>query len=133
MAPLCYWVYRLRGGPKPDLVQALESNLSFGNILYSHFCHGMYLKHHWSRSGASGLRGAFRWIDHKLHAWMETSTYTQSQAGRRAIPRPGKGTAGGVPVYQRQTDSPSQSHQSDTVTKTSRLRSPGFSSPFGYG
>jgi glycosyltransferase involved in cell wall biosynthesis len=79
MAPLCYLLYRLRGGPKPDLVQALESNLSFGNILYAHFCHGMYLKHHWSKSGAKGLRGAFRWIDHQLHAWMENFTYPRAK------------------------------------------------------
>ena len=43
MAPLCYLFYRLRGGAKFDLVQALESNLSFGDLLYSHFCHRMYL------------------------------------------------------------------------------------------
>ncbi len=27
MAPLCYLLYRIRGGPRFDLVQALESNL----------------------------------------------------------------------------------------------------------
>ena len=79
MAPLCYWLYRLRGGPKPDLVQALESNLAFGDLLYSHFCHGMYLKHHWSKSGARGLRGWFRWLDHQLHAWMESFTYPRAK------------------------------------------------------
>jgi glycosyltransferase involved in cell wall biosynthesis len=79
MAPLCYLLYRLRGGAKPDLVQALESNLSFGDIRYSHFCHGMYLKHHWSKSGAKGLRGWFRWIDHQLHAWMENYIYPRAK------------------------------------------------------
>jgi glycosyltransferase involved in cell wall biosynthesis len=79
MAPLCYLLYRLRGGAKPDLVQALESNLAFGDIRYSHFCHGMYLKHHWSKSGAKGLRGWFRWIDHQLHAWMENYTYPRAK------------------------------------------------------
>jgi glycosyltransferase involved in cell wall biosynthesis len=79
MAPLCYMLYRLRGGAKPDLVQALESNLAFGDIRYSHFCHGMYLKHHWSKSGAKGLRGWFRWIDHQLHAWMENYTYPRAK------------------------------------------------------
>lgn len=79
MAPLCYLLYRLRGGAKPDLVQALESNLAFGDILYSHFCHGMYLKHHWSKSGATGLRGWFRWLDHELHAWMEHFTYPRAK------------------------------------------------------
>ena len=79
MAPLCYLLYRIRGGPRFDLVQALESNLSFGDLLYSHFCHRMYLKHHWSKSGAKGLRGWFRWLDHKLHAWMESFTYPRAK------------------------------------------------------
>jgi glycosyltransferase involved in cell wall biosynthesis len=79
MAPLCYLLYRLRGGPKADLVQALESNLTFGDLLYSHFCHGLYLKHHWSKSGAKGVRGWFRWLDHKLHAWMESFTYPRAK------------------------------------------------------
>ncbi len=79
MAPLCYLIYRLRGGKRFDLVQALESNLVFGDLLYSHFCHRMYLKHHWSKSGATGLRGAFRWLDHQLHAWMESFTYPRAK------------------------------------------------------
>jgi glycosyltransferase involved in cell wall biosynthesis len=79
MAPLCFLLYRLRGGAKFDLVQALESNLSFGDLLYSHFCHRMYLKHHWNKSGAKGLRGWFRWLDHKLHAWMESFTYPRAK------------------------------------------------------
>jgi len=79
MAPLCYLFYRLRGGAKFDLVQALESNLVFADLLYSHFCHRMYLKHHWSKSGARGLRGWFRWLDHQLHAWMEGFTYPRAK------------------------------------------------------
>ena len=39
----------------------------------------MYLKHHWSKSGAKGLRGWFRWLDHKLHAWMENFTYPRAK------------------------------------------------------
>ena len=89
MAPLCYLLYRVRGGAKPDLVQALESNLAFGDLLYSHFCHGMYLKHHWSKSGAKGLRGWFRWLDHQLHAWMENFTYPRA----RQIVVPSQGLA----------------------------------------
>lgn len=79
LAPLYYLLYRIRGGPKFDLVQALESNLAFGDLLYSHFCHQSYLKQHWSKSGARGLRGAFRWLDHKLHAWMENFTYPRAR------------------------------------------------------
>ena len=29
--------------------------------------------------GARGLRGAFRWLDHKLHAWMENFTYPRAK------------------------------------------------------
>ena len=79
MAPLCYLLYRLRGGPRFDLVQSVESNLAFGDVLYSHFCHAMYLKDHWSKSGASGLRGAFRWLDHTLHAWIERIAYPRAR------------------------------------------------------
>ena len=79
MAPLCYLGYRLGGGPRFDRVQSLESNLSFGDLLYSHFCHSMYLKRHWKKSGASGLRGALRWLDHKLHAWMELLVYPRAR------------------------------------------------------
>jgi glycosyltransferase involved in cell wall biosynthesis len=89
MAPLCYLLYRIRGGLKFDLVQALESNLAFGDLLYSHFCHGMYLKHHWSKSGAKGLRGWFRWLDHQLHAWMESFTYPRA----RQVVVPSRGLA----------------------------------------
>jgi len=79
MAPVYYLFYRIRGGARFDLVQSLESNLSFGDLLYSHFCHRMYLKHHWSKSGARGLRGWFRWLDHKLHALMESFTYPRAK------------------------------------------------------
>jgi glycosyltransferase involved in cell wall biosynthesis len=79
MAPLCYLVYRLRGGAKFDLVQALESNLVFGDLLYSHFCHRIYLQHHWTSSSATGLRGWLRWLDHQLHAWMETFAYSRAR------------------------------------------------------
>jgi glycosyltransferase involved in cell wall biosynthesis len=79
LAPLCYLMYRLRGGARFDLVQALESNLAFGDLLYSHFCHRMYLRHHWSKSGAKGLRGWFRWLDHQLHAWVEGFTYPRAK------------------------------------------------------
>jgi glycosyltransferase involved in cell wall biosynthesis len=38
----------------------------------------MYLEHHWGKSGARGLRGWFRWLDHQLHAWMERFTYPRA-------------------------------------------------------
>jgi glycosyltransferase involved in cell wall biosynthesis len=79
MAPLSYLLYRLRGGPKFDLIQALESNIVFADLLYSHFCHRMYLKNHFKKSGAKGLRGWFRWLDHQLHGLMEGYTYPRAK------------------------------------------------------
>jgi glycosyltransferase involved in cell wall biosynthesis len=79
MAPLCYLLYRLRGGPRFDLIQALESNIVFADLLYTHFCHRMYLKNHFSKSGAKGLRGWFRWLDHQLHSLMEGFTYPRAK------------------------------------------------------
>ena len=79
MALVCYLLYRIRGGPRFDYVQGLESNIAFGNILYSHFCHRMYLKEHWSKSGAKGIQGWLRWLDHQFHAWMENFTYPRAK------------------------------------------------------
>jgi glycosyltransferase involved in cell wall biosynthesis len=78
VAPLCYLRYRLSGGRKFDLIQTVESNSAFGDVFYAHFCHGGYLKHHWKRSGARGLRGWFRWLDHTLHAWVEKFVYPRA-------------------------------------------------------
>ena len=50
----------------------------------------MYLKYHWTNSGAKGLRGWLRWLDHKLHAWMETFTYPRA----RQVVVPSLGLAG---------------------------------------
>src|ERR1700712_2187568 len=66
MAPVVYWLYRLRTGVRFDLVQMVESNLSFGTISYTHFCHTSFLKNQWKETQASGLRGALRWLDHRL-------------------------------------------------------------------
>lgn len=71
LAPLVYFLYRLRTGARFDLVQMVESNLSFGDVAYVQFCHRAYLKHHWKEAGARGLRGVLRFLDHWLHALVE--------------------------------------------------------------
>jgi len=110
MASLCYLLYRLCSGAKFDLVQALESNLLFGDLLYSHFCHRIYLKHHWTSSSARGMRGWLRWLDHQLHAWMETFAY--SRARQVVVPSTGlAGAQSGVPLHRTQADGAAQSHQ----------------------
>jgi glycosyltransferase involved in cell wall biosynthesis len=75
VAPIVYWLHRLRTGARFDLVQMVESNLSFGDVSYAHFCHLAYLRRHWRNAGAKGLRGWLRWLDHWLHALMEPWTY----------------------------------------------------------
>jgi glycosyltransferase involved in cell wall biosynthesis len=70
MAPLVYAWYRLRN-PGFDLVQKVESNLLFGEITYTQFCHRVYLRKYWKAAGAKGLRGVLRWLDHALHAMAE--------------------------------------------------------------
>lgn len=75
VAPLAYLWYRLRTGVRFDLVQMVESNLSFGDVSYAQFCHRAYLRDHWKQAGAKGLRGWLRWLDHWLHALVEPWTY----------------------------------------------------------
>lgn len=69
VAPIVYWWHRLKSRKSFDLVQAVESNLSFGELIYAHFSHTTYLKA--KHAGASGIRGFLRWADHVLHAMME--------------------------------------------------------------
>jgi glycosyltransferase involved in cell wall biosynthesis len=79
LAPLLYVLHRLWTGSRFDLIQMVESNLSFGGISYSHFCHRAYLKYHWQKSHAKGLRGHFRWLDHFLHACFEGFIYKHAK------------------------------------------------------
>lgn len=75
LAPLYYLAYCLRHRVRFDLLQFVESNLSFGTVSYSHFCHRAYLQRHWAATRATGLRGHLRWLDHQLHAVLEPWVY----------------------------------------------------------
>jgi glycosyltransferase involved in cell wall biosynthesis len=75
LAPLFYVWHRLFSHAHFDLVQFVESNLAFGDIVYSHSCHHLFLERYWSQVGAVGLRGALRWLDHWLHALVEPRVY----------------------------------------------------------
>jgi glycosyltransferase involved in cell wall biosynthesis len=78
MAPLRYLWHRMRHGVRFDYVQMIETNVLFGDIAYCHFCHRVYLKEHWKDAGATGLRGALRWLDHWLHAQSEPWVYRRA-------------------------------------------------------
>jgi len=71
LAPLYYLVHRWRSGERFDLIQVVESNLSFGDVAYAHFCHRAFLERYWKQVGARGTRGWLRWLDHRLHALVE--------------------------------------------------------------
>ena len=75
VAPVCYWWHRLWQWTRFDLIQIVESKLSFGDAAYVQFCHRAYLKHHWRESKAAGWRGLLRWLDYRLHALMEPVVY----------------------------------------------------------
>ena len=79
LAPLYYAAHRWKHKTRFDLIQAVESNLSFGTISYAHFCHRNYLKAHWRVSRPTGLRRFLRWLDHKCHAILEPFVYRRVQ------------------------------------------------------
>jgi glycosyltransferase involved in cell wall biosynthesis len=74
-APLAYAYQRLVRGARFDLVQMVESNLLFGDISYSHFCHRLYLKRYWRETRSRGLRGFLRGLAHRAAAVMEPAVY----------------------------------------------------------
>ena len=69
IAPVLYFWHRLKKRKTFDLVQSVESNLGFGELIYAHFSHTTYLKA--KHDGGSGLRGWLRWADHVLHSIVE--------------------------------------------------------------
>lgn len=90
MAPLAYLYQRVVRGQKYDLVQMVESNLLFGDISYSHFCHRLYLSRHWSETKAGGARGMLRGMAHRAAAMMEPAVYHRV----RRIVAPSRGLMG---------------------------------------
>jgi len=89
VAPILYLLHLMRTGRRFDLVQGVESNLLFGDISYSHFCHRAYLKHHWRQSGQAGFRGFLNWLDHFVHACLERPAYQRA----KGIVAPSRGLA----------------------------------------
>src|SRR5918999_819703 len=79
LTPLYAMVHRLRYGTCFNLRQFVESNLSFGDISYSQFCHRAYLRQHWQATHTRGLRGVLRWLDHRLHACAEPWVYWRAR------------------------------------------------------
>ncbi|PWC52980.1 glycosyltransferase family 4 protein [Azospirillum sp. TSO22-1] len=79
LAPLALLVARLRGTPRFDCIQSVESNFGFPGIAYAHFCHRAYLNAHWKAARPSGLRRMARWLDHWLHAVAEPSAFRRAK------------------------------------------------------
>jgi glycosyltransferase involved in cell wall biosynthesis len=74
-APLAYAWQRWFRGARFDLVQMVESNLLFGDLSYSHFCHRMYLKRHWRETRIRGVRGLLRGLAHRAASLLEPWVY----------------------------------------------------------
>jgi glycosyltransferase involved in cell wall biosynthesis len=87
LAPISYLLHRVRHRVRFDIVQMVESNLSFGDISYSHFCHRAYLREQWGLAQATGIRGWLRWLDHWLHALVEPFLFWI--AGKIIVPSQG--------------------------------------------
>ncbi len=79
LAPLYYWVHCLRHQVHFDRVLIVESNLSFGDISYAHFCHRSYLKKYWDKTESSGFRRGLRWMFHKFQASVEPWSFHRVQ------------------------------------------------------
>ena len=77
LAPICYWIHRIRHRKRFDVVQMVESNLSFGTIAFAHFCHKAYLRLRVAGGGRPSLRQWLRGVDHRLHAMLEPWTYSR--------------------------------------------------------
>jgi glycosyltransferase involved in cell wall biosynthesis len=77
LAPLMYMWHRIKTGSRFDIVQSVESNLCFGKLVYSHFSHRTYLRHH--RTSHRGMRGILRWVDNWLHARVERFRYPAAE------------------------------------------------------
>src|SRR5262245_32122053 len=79
LAPLCYLLHTIRMAERFDLRQIVESNLIFGDVSYSQFCHRAYLKDHWPEAKVRGIRGWLRRLDHWLHAMVEPYIFRRVQ------------------------------------------------------
>ncbi len=75
LAPFVFWLHSIRAKRPFDVVQSVESYVGCGTVVYSHFCHRAYLRWFWNQSGATGLRGMARWLDHAFRSVVEPSTY----------------------------------------------------------
>lgn len=79
VAPIVFWLYKLRHRVTFDLVQGIESKSLHNDLIYSHFCHRAYLRDHWAASGAKGLGGAARWLNQALQAFLEPIVYRRAK------------------------------------------------------
>ena len=109
LAPLCYVAHCLRRSLRFDLVQIVESNLWFGDLSYTHFCHRGFLRRDGARGSPSVLRGLLRWLDHRLHAAFEPWVFRRA----RSIVVPSAGLAREL-----------QAEYSDTADKLTVIANP---------
>lgn len=74
------------------IVQGVESNILFSQLIFTHFCHRHFLRYHWRECNreTQGLRYYFRWFDHYLRAALEPLVYRRARwvvAGSEGLKR----------------------------------------------
>jgi glycosyltransferase involved in cell wall biosynthesis len=89
VAPLLFLLRFIRTKQRFDVVQTVESYIGWSTVTYSHFCHRAYLRTFWKQSGATGIRGMVRWLDHALRSIVEPWTYRCAES----VVVPSKGLA----------------------------------------
>jgi glycosyltransferase involved in cell wall biosynthesis len=127
VAPVCYLWHRIRYRVCFDCIQFIESNLGFGQIAYTHFCHRAFLDRHWNHLRVKGPRGKLRWLDHRLHALVERHVYrhakwivTPSRGLAREIASTYPGTTSRIRVVANPVDLPSLSRPRDFDREAAR-------------
>jgi glycosyltransferase involved in cell wall biosynthesis len=70
LAPIYYFIYRLKHRVRFDLVERMEVFTILGSIAYVHFCHRTYVTKYLKHSRQPGLRGILLSIDHASRAYL---------------------------------------------------------------
>jgi glycosyltransferase involved in cell wall biosynthesis len=89
LAPFLFLTDRLTHRYAFDLVQIMENCALRSDVAYVQFCHRAYLRQHWNQTGAHGMRGWIRWLDHRVRALLEPVVYRRA----RRIVVPSRGFA----------------------------------------
>ncbi len=90
MAPFMFLWYRLRTGERFDIVQGVGGNFLLADIVYSQFCHLVYLRDHVASRPKEPVRRIYSFIYDRIVSLLEPIIYKRANH----IVTPSKGLAG---------------------------------------